>query len=97
MRDERGRFVSKKVAAEIANLENDKAALTQQAEAIDARLAELGEEGIDISTLAREVAKEIILAMCKGFEFNAAELELIKPTPIDPIIRYKGETVVWYI
>jgi len=76
--------------------EQQKALATQRAE-IDKRLSEIQREGAEIPDVVREVVKAILVPIAKAFGFSAKELELVRPTPSDPVIRYKGQIICWYL
>lgn len=71
--------------------------LSLQKAQIDKRLKEIEKSGIEVPEVVREVIKGLLLPIIKQFGFNAEELEIIKPTPTDPIVRYAGKIILWYL
>lgn len=82
---------------EASRLAKERAELAAKMTEVDSRLSAIEKESGQIPALVKEIALGILTPIVEKFGFSPQDLILKKPTPTDPVIEYRGKTILWYL
>jgi len=98
----KGQFCSKTEYERLNAIASQKTELQKQEEEINLAIETRANEiAVAVNCEVKKIAIGIITAMCEklNLKFEMKDLEVEKPVElkIDPVIRYQGRVVLWYI